>query len=93
MIKIKKQYENHFIGFKGAKGRPLGQLDQDSLETLAKIALSANDKSVLDVFDGPLPSLTDLKKAKLLQSAPKTKEADKVSSKNDLKEGSSNSKS
>lgn len=75
MVKIKQQYSNHFIGFKGAKGRKLGELDQDSLLNLAKIALSANDKSILDMFDGTLPALSDLKKAKLMQGVIK-KETD-----------------
>lgn len=61
LVKIKKKYETTVIAF-GSSGLPLGK--RDDLDALAIIAHESNDQKLKDLFE-ELPSLADLKKAKV----------------------------
>jgi hypothetical protein len=60
LSKIKEKFLNKVVGF-GKSGKPLGE--RDDIDDLAIIALSSNNKTLLDLFE-EIPSLDILKKNK-----------------------------
>jgi hypothetical protein len=65
-LKIKPVHGERYIAFKSSTpGKvPLKNRNQEDLIRLAIVGLESKDKSILDLFEGPLPSLDDLKKGK-----------------------------
>lgn len=59
-IKVKQEFAGTVVGF-GKGSLPLGK--RDDLEELAVMALQANDKHILNMFDS-LPTLQELQDAK-----------------------------
>lgn len=59
-LKIKPQFQNNFVAF-GKKGKILlKDRTQEDLKQLAIMALQSKDKTLLNLFEGSLPSLIDL---------------------------------
>lgn len=55
-IKIKKEHAERYIAF-GQTPVPLGKKPQNELVQLGVIARSSQDPSIMEVFEGELPSL------------------------------------
>ena len=65
ILKIKSEHAKRFVGFKGAQGKPLSQLNQSQLRELAIIGRQSNDASILGLFEGVIPGLQDLQTEKV----------------------------
>ncbi len=62
-IKLKAEAEKKKMGF-GKFGGELGKATPAQLEELALIAVKSQDPSLLELFEGDLPSAQDLQKKK-----------------------------
>lgn len=63
LAKVKEEYRGKVIAFGRTKpGVPLGA--REDIDALAIIALESNDRSLLRLFEQPMPALADLKTAK-----------------------------
>lgn len=60
LAKIKQEHKDTFIAFGGGGALTLGQ--RTDIDRLAVIALESGDKSLLELFEQPMPSLQELKK-------------------------------
>lgn len=84
---IKSKYANKYVAFKGAGGTKLGELSEKQLNDLAIIAQESQHSSLLELFEGELPSLDELKGDK---NKKETKPAlSKVVAEGDVKQASS----
>lgn len=61
-IYIKQEHADTLIVFGGGGNIPLGDRSQKDLAKLALIAQQSQDKDLLKLFDGELPSIKDLQK-------------------------------
>lgn len=59
--KLKAEHKTTFVAFNGGGSTLLG--DRDDLDKLAIMAIQSGDKSLLNLFEQPLPSLDELKKS------------------------------
>jgi hypothetical protein len=64
-LKIRDSVKHRYVAFKGANGKKLGELTQEQLQTLATIAQSSRDKSLLNLFDNAVPKLETLQKGEV----------------------------
>lgn len=62
-LKIKEEFAQKVIAFDGAGALPIGQYSIDRLTKLAITAHQSGNKSLIELFDGPLPSLQELQRA------------------------------
>lgn len=76
-LKIKSAFKSRYIAFKGANGKKLGELSQDQLKTLAAIAQSSRDKSLLSLFDNEVPKLENLQKELVAKKVAELKKPEK----------------
>lgn len=70
-INIKAEHSETVVGF-NQSGIPLGKRSQEDLRDLAIMAQDSGNKLLLGYFDGPLPSLEELRAEKLATSEKKT---------------------
>jgi hypothetical protein len=61
VAKLKEQHKSTFVAFGGGGSRLLGQ--RDDLDKLALMAVESGDKSLLSLFEAPLPSADELRKS------------------------------
>lgn len=59
-LTIKSEYADNRVAFKGSGLRTLGEQSQESLIDLAIIALQSQNKNLINLFEDPLPTLTEL---------------------------------
>lgn len=64
MLTIKSSHRNTVIAFNNS-GVPVGKRSQEDLVDLAIIGLESGHRAILDVFEGSLPSLQQLKAMKM----------------------------
>jgi hypothetical protein len=58
--KLKAEHKDKMVVFGGGGRKTLGE--RDDLDKLAIIGLESGDRTILDLFEEPIPSLEELKK-------------------------------
>jgi hypothetical protein len=58
--KLKAEHKDKMVAFGGGGRKTLGE--RDDLDKLAIIGLESGDRTILDLFEEPIPSLEELKK-------------------------------
>lgn len=74
LSKIKEEYKSKVVIFgknRTTSNRKETLSQRDDIDDLAIIALESGDKSLVRLFESPMPSLADLKKAKTDSQLPK----------------------
>jgi len=67
-LKINSKFANSYIAFGKSGKKLLKDRSQAELRQLAILGLQSKDKTILALFDGELPGLSDLQTAKVQQA-------------------------
>lgn len=70
-LAIKPEFAQRVMAFDGSGSLPVGQYSIERLIKLAIIAQQSKDKTLLDMFEGPLPSVQELQRAQLRKALKK----------------------